>query len=637
MPTWVFKKLSPGDTTREPIQGEFFSTEAITDNAEALVREGIQNSLDARSGAEPVLVRIRVSGAEHALPAHTVAPFLDGIWDHLHARGNGLRQAPAPNDPCGYLVFEDFGTTGLQGDPTQWHRKDGAKNGFFTFFRAEGHSDKGETDRGRWGVGKTVFPRSSRISSFWGVTVRAADSRRFLMGRAILKTHQFSGVRHVPDGYFGIPGDDNLMLPVEDGATIDRFCKAFGLHREAEPGLSLVVPWCDPEEMSLDALLQAAVKGYFYPILAGALTIELSGTGARPHLLGADTLLDTVRRLNGKLATDMMPFLELAVWARDVSRQPLTTLNPPPVRGALHWLPELLPEDTARQLRLKLQAGERIAIRVPFPVREQGTPLRWSHFDVFLVRDGTEKRGRPIFVREGIIIPDVRGRTTRGIRSLVIADDKPIATMLGDSENPAHTEWQKDGSNYKNKYVFGPSNLAFVADSVAEIVRMITVADEEADPSILIDLFSLPQVAGAAKTREKRAQPENKGQDTPDGMDDFPAPKPRGFRVQRIAAGFRVTRGDPAASPPALLEIKAAYDIRQGNPLKKYQKVDFQLDRAPIQIDDDLEGIEVVSRALNEMVVRVLKPDFRLSVTGFDPNRDLYVKVLPREEEADGD
>ncbi len=44
MAKWFFKKQRPGDTTREPIQGEFFSTEAISNTAEALVREGIQNS-----------------------------------------------------------------------------------------------------------------------------------------------------------------------------------------------------------------------------------------------------------------------------------------------------------------------------------------------------------------------------------------------------------------------------------------------------------------------------------------------------------------------------------------------------------------------------------------------------------------
>jgi hypothetical protein len=36
MPKWFFKKLRPGDTTREPIQGEFFANEAISNSAEAL-------------------------------------------------------------------------------------------------------------------------------------------------------------------------------------------------------------------------------------------------------------------------------------------------------------------------------------------------------------------------------------------------------------------------------------------------------------------------------------------------------------------------------------------------------------------------------------------------------------------------
>jgi hypothetical protein len=38
-------------------------------------------------------------------------------------------------------------------------------------------------------VGKFVFPRSSRVSSFLAVTVRHDDDRRLMMGRVILKTH----------------------------------------------------------------------------------------------------------------------------------------------------------------------------------------------------------------------------------------------------------------------------------------------------------------------------------------------------------------------------------------------------------------------------------------------------------------
>lgn len=182
MPAWHFKQQQPRDTVREPIQGEFFATEAIASSAEALVREGIQNALDAGQNAGPVEVRIRLSGQPGAAEAKDISNYLRAAWDHLAARKNGLREPPSPDELCKFLTFADFGTTGLEGDPGQWQKED-VENGFFAFFRSEGHSDKSETDRGRWGVGKTVFPRPSRASMFWGVTARASDGRRLLMGR----------------------------------------------------------------------------------------------------------------------------------------------------------------------------------------------------------------------------------------------------------------------------------------------------------------------------------------------------------------------------------------------------------------------------------------------------------------------
>jgi len=78
MPGWYFKPLRPGDTSREPIQSEFFSTEAISNSADALVREGIRNSLDARRNGQGVRVSIRISGPEQAVPVATLAPSSTG-------------------------------------------------------------------------------------------------------------------------------------------------------------------------------------------------------------------------------------------------------------------------------------------------------------------------------------------------------------------------------------------------------------------------------------------------------------------------------------------------------------------------------------------------------------------------------
>ena len=43
---WQFYAQQTTDPIRNPIAGEFFSTEAVGNVAEALVREGIQNTLE---------------------------------------------------------------------------------------------------------------------------------------------------------------------------------------------------------------------------------------------------------------------------------------------------------------------------------------------------------------------------------------------------------------------------------------------------------------------------------------------------------------------------------------------------------------------------------------------------------------
>ena len=247
-PKWQYYKQQATDPVRNPIAAEFFSTEAVGDVAQALVREGVQNTLDARlrqgNGSRvQARVRIYVSGPTGALPEARVRHWFDGIWPHTGAPGNGLRDQPEGPEPCPFLVFEDFGTFGLTGDPEAHVVTAGTANHFLNFFRAEGHSDKSGEDRGSWGVGKTVFPRASRMSSFLGLTVRSDDRRQLLFGRSILKYHSVGGTAYKSDGYFGRPRDDGFMLPIEEAGEIDRFRKDFHLKRRDESGLSVVVPW----------------------------------------------------------------------------------------------------------------------------------------------------------------------------------------------------------------------------------------------------------------------------------------------------------------------------------------------------------------------------------------------------------
>src|SRR5207248_10145851 len=116
-------------------------------------------------------------------------------------------------------------------------------NPLYYFCRTEGRSGKGAEDRGRWGIGKYGFPRSSRINAFFALTVRCDDTKRLMMGQAVLKPHVVGNRYYAPDGDYGEEGSDGLVMPTSNAGFLDRLCRDFSISRRNKPGLSVVVPW----------------------------------------------------------------------------------------------------------------------------------------------------------------------------------------------------------------------------------------------------------------------------------------------------------------------------------------------------------------------------------------------------------
>src|SRR5690606_22971963 len=90
-------------------------SEALEGLADPLVRESIQNSLDA---AIDDVVHVRF--AFGTLESAAVAPYLDSLWPHLQAVAGDEIRPPRRDEPFTFLVIEDFGTRGLEGDPEQY-------------------------------------------------------------------------------------------------------------------------------------------------------------------------------------------------------------------------------------------------------------------------------------------------------------------------------------------------------------------------------------------------------------------------------------------------------------------------------------------------------------------------------------
>jgi hypothetical protein len=641
MANWYFKPLQRGGPISDPIQGEFFSTDAISGPGMALIREGIQNSLDQSIHKGPVLIRIFLSGEKNSAPHSEVKNYFKGALTHYNADKSGLNPNEMPSDKssCNFMVFEDFSTTGLGGDPSQAFKpKEGGKNNFYHFFRAEGQTDKEGIELGSWGVGKLVFFRSSRINTVLGLTVRSNDKKRMLMGKTILKSHYVGDVFY-QDGYYGIPPSEEqeLVMPTTDSDTLDRFSDTFNLQRGIEdPGLSLVVPWPDPE-INENVLISTVLLGYFYPILIGKLEVIVE-TSNIEVCLDKGTLSKEVEKLDRAIIEELKPLIELADWAKKVEKDQRFVAGYLDQNSAWKWSNSLINDEQLEKLKESYYKGNKIAIRVFVFIKKRDGDTEPTFFDIYMERDNNERSGRPRFIREGIIIPKVNAPRTRGVRAIVIAKHEPIAKFLRKAENPSHTEWQH--YHLKEEYKRGyKTDLDFIKRSVHELVRIISETEDEEDTTLLSDFFSIPKELieedlDEIEKNDEENEDEDEGSKVTEPDNPNISSNSKKFRIQKDDEGFSILPTSNEGSPKAL-DIKVAYDTRRGHPLNKYNTADFELNKNPIQLEPAAQNITVLEIEKNRVIIEINDKEFEFHMSGFDKQRQLYVKATPKRDRAD--
>lgn len=635
---WHFNVRRPCDRMRDSANDAFFTAESLENLSEALVREGIQNSLDAACRGEGEERQVRVRIALHAKAEGAASEYLREQFSPVNenfARGLGMESdAPLINGDVSYLVFEDFGTRGLTGDVSEYRLERAEKNAFFSFFRAEGRSAKTGDSLGRWGIGKQVFPTASRLHAIFGLTRRDESPNGALMGSAVIRSHSVRGKDFQPDAWFGCrEQEDQPVQPVTDESMLTAFSRTFGLKRTTESGLSVVVPALD-ERVTSDDLRRGIVRSFFWPILLGELVVELEADN-KAWLLDAETLPSHRELLPAAEAS----VIEFASWA--AAAKPVTAValcddgaNKP------SWAQngdQLLPESKIAEIRQALETAQRVYIKVPVIVRPKNGrgPEARSFFSVYIsaCRDSGH---RPLFLRDGIVITDIRPPNFSGTRSLVVIDDRPLAGLLGDAEGVNHTQWQKDSQKFHNRYIYGPDTIRFVTRSVFEIMQRVHATETRGDPNLLLDIFFLPSDVGAT---ERRKKPELGPPAIPPETPPSPPPaKPKCFLLQQVKGGFEIKPGNTSFHLlPARLRIEAGYAVRRGNPFNRWAAEDFVFSTPPLRHDPKPVGVVVVREEGNVMEVEIRKPEFLFGVSGFDAKRDLVVRAfeLKGSHEAD--
>ncbi len=169
-----------------------------------------------------------------------------------------------------------------------------------------------------------------------------------------------------------------------------------------------------------------------------------------------------------------------------------------------------------------------MAIRLAIYVKKKTHIPKLSSFMMYVEKDPSIEYAQDCFIRNGITIPEVSSLKFKGVRAIVIVTDKEISELLGDAENPAHTDWERSSERLKKKYEYGPSTLGYIKNSPREMVSIFTQPRQGRDETLLSSIFPM-------------LQNENKGDNQIPRSNTIPSFEPPPLRIEKSGSGFRLS------------------------------------------------------------------------------------------------
>lgn len=618
--SWKFRELARGEAEKDPHDDVHFNK---GNKAEAIVREFIQNALDVkRDDADRVTVRFTFDTIDQDI----LENYTEGLEEHLDETdlkpdgyGDGTKRV---------MAVEDFGTSGLDGPITREEKKEAkqknpdVKTNFYDFWWKEGKSGKSGSNIGSWGLGKTTYHMASEIKSFWGYTIRPENGdRELLMGKALLKSHDLEGSTYDYAGRY-MKGKD---LPIEEGELMNQFIEDFPVTRDGEYGFSIVVPYTE-DIITPRSVIESAIIHYFYAIMNDDLRIEVRGSeNDDPVAIHSENIQEMASEQDWKDTTwenkdvdELMRFTDTAI--NSIRENELHTLE---LDQDLSNIPQT---EDFEELKDGFNEGELLKLRIPIQIESKKEGVKNSEIFLFLKKYPEDHDMSPdeFYIRRGILLPEETHRRKlgrRSVRGMMVAYDEAVSGFLAGAEEPAHEKLNEDLDAYKNNYDNAVPTLRFIRNSLNKAVQEFDETDQEPMRGLLSDIFSVPK----KDEEESEEGTETEGGNETEGGGEPPKERtPQQVDAKQIDGGFEVVCAEKA-TPPVERRIVVAYDIQRGSPEKNYEKFDFELDEEPIEIENNDVTIRDINE--NEAKITLNSKESSLKFTGFDRNRDLWVRV----------
>lgn len=642
--SWIFLQTRPYGVQGRGLAEDNFAQEDRS-GLEILIREAIQNPLDARAvgSCRPVRVRLSVLQPSQFDATYLASLITEDYKNRLIASGG----EPLPDiASTSVLVLEDFGTTGLEGNFKNSNvdgNQESNQENWNAFWFREGEGAKSAAgSNGRAGQGKITYYRIGAARAVFGLTVRQSDGKQLLMGRSSFRrVYPFGELKYERDAFWCVQSDS--PLPVDNINELERFRAAFRLARlNEEPGLSLVIPFLSETERAGEEAIRTIIAEFYVPIARGRLEVVIGDLTINLDKL--DAIADHVfpdeiaRQKKSSFTKGFRSHVKRVIEAEKLGLKPVE-LKP-------GWEKESVlseayfPEGTLEPLRASLAKGECVSIRCPVKVKPKKSGAKLTWFDVHLEAPDELDRVEEAYIRRDLLIGSEKHLTNstylQKARGLTLIEDDVLSAFMADAEEPTHLKWNASRPRLAEDYSNPRETVKAVRQALPRLLTLLSNGSIKQDVKALAKYFTKPAEqgakhnagggkAGSKDTKDIRVPPDLTPKQKPFCIDAS------GNNVRVLPNGNKAPKRDEL---PIHCALEMAYEGLDQDPFKEYDPFDFDLSDGTVY-EVRSNGITITGKKENKIEFDVIEPDFKLQVSGFDSNIRMRAR-LNFKEKPDG-
>jgi hypothetical protein len=574
-----------------------------------LVRECAQNSVDAavlQRGGSTARVHFRLTNLDRgALEEFGLAT----AETHAKACQEFSIGVPDPGGKIRALLVEDE-SGGLPGQVTS-HRNDWESPlGRYLFSVGTGVSGKNGKSNGRHGLGSGTGAAASKIRCMY-VYSRRLDNTSIASARLSLPTHVIDGEQYADEARLGILSDEGRWMGILEGEQADRLAHALDFNVGMNSyGLSTAIIAPD-DTVTYDSLVATVLREQFYQVGKGMIEFLISDEDSgRSIVINKSTLGDVIDQVTadsldgrGRKARDSF------AWLREV----ISLIRAEPLKLSAM---ELDSRSVPPEMRASWLSGKIVGCGVPVSAVHAQNGSACGTIKIWMKKLDDMSPGVVVNVRDAIVnIKEVTGYV-----AITVSQGDDAAILLGDAENPPHTQYRI--GNAKNRGWLDPRPVMDVfLKGAATLQRLLVAADDTSDRISLARFFPMPgsllpgsHGAGAASEEGHLAEPIATGIGASDIL-RFDIDYENGLIV-----GVMSTDGKKAYHSGENFDLTVVFEF-----LKSGRRGDgtFADTGAIVSVEAGAENGHSFSG--NTLSLFGATPDLRIVVRNVDLNRDLTV------------